>query len=180
MTKPDRDLLVLIVATSEQAGKTTAAAECARLLGLPSASSSRPISAAVERKLGLAAGTIAAARAKDPEHYRRELIEEGDRMAAAGLTPGQACLREGYRIIDGIRRVAELEATCAEARAMGLRPLVICLSRPGLAARDNTEVAGLRSMADAHISNDGTLDDLRAKVAEVLRRHGALEGARSR
>ena len=169
-----RPLTVFVVATAPQSGKSTVAAEAARLLETGWINSSAVIAERVERRLGLPYGYVAETRAADHEAFRPELIEEGDRMAAEGTSPGVECVRRGYRVIDGIRRREELEAAVAEVRAGGGRPLVLCVRRPDAPAlADNTEAAALESLADRLLVNDAGLDHLRALTADALRLHQA-------
>ena len=166
---------ILVVALAPQSGKSTVAAEASRLLGSPWINSSAVIAERLEQRLGLTKGQIAAARTIDHDAYRPALIEEGNRMAAEGTSPGVECVRRGYRVIDGIRRRTELEAAVAEIRrAQGL-PIVICVRRPNAPAlADNTEAAALAALADVIIDNDGPLSRLRRQTASVLRRYRAL------
>ena len=89
-------------------------------------------------------------------------------MRATGDHPGAVCVREGYRVVDGIRSVAELQAARLEALRLGLRPLVLCIERPGLVVSDNTDAAGLRAEADAVLINDGSLDELLARARAAI------------
>ena len=165
--------VVLIVATSQQAGKSTGAHFVAGMLDAPYISTSRIISERVEDRLGLARGSIPAIRAHDAEAYRDELINEGNHMDDLGKPPGVVALERGYRVIEGIRRTNELVQTVAYAQHMyGLRPLVVCIERPGgPPLNDNTQAAGLRQHADELILNDGDFESLRLKIKEVLERH---------
>jgi hypothetical protein len=165
---------ILVVALAPQSGKSTVATEAARLMGTTWINSSAVIAERLEQRLGLPAGRIAEARRLDHDAYRPALIEEGNRMAAEGTSPGVECVRRGYRVIDGIRRRDELEAAVAEIRARGGRSLVICVRRPDAPAlTDNTEAAALAALADATIANDGSLTQLRRRTAATLRRHAA-------
>jgi hypothetical protein len=166
---------ILVVALAPQSGKSTVAAEASRLLGSPWINSSAVIAERLEQRLGLAKGQIAAARVIDHDAYRPALIEEGDRMAAEGTSPGVECVRRGYRVIDGIRRRTELEAAVAEIRRTQGHPIVICVRRPNAPAlADNTEAVALAALADVIIDNDGPLSRLRRQTASVLRRYRAL------
>lgn len=166
---------VLVVALAPQSGKSTVAAEAARLLHTPWINSSAVIAERLEQRLGLPAGRIAETRAVDHEAYRPALIEEGNRMAAEGTSPGVECVRRGYRVIDGIRRREELEAAIHEVRARGGLPIVICVRRPDAPAlADNTESVALASLADVTIDNDGPLSRLRRRTSSALRRFRAL------
>jgi len=161
--------VVLIVATTQQAGKSTAAQFLADRLGTTAMSTSAAIAERVEEQLGLPAGTIVATRAVSPEKFRPELIAEGDRMAAAGLAPGIVAVQRGHRVIDGIRREQELRDTIVQAeRLFGRKPVVICLERPGSTSNDNTESAALRRLSDYVVQNDGSIRSFLGKLAQIL------------
>ena len=161
--------VILIVATTQQAGKSTAAQFLAERLKTTAMSTSAAIAERVEEQLGLAPGTIVAVRAQSPEKFRPELIAEGDRMAAAGLPPGIVAVQRGHRVIDGIRREQELRDTIAQAELLfGRKPVVICLERPGSTSNDNTEAAALRRLSDHVVTNDGSLSSFRGKLARIL------------
>jgi 3'-phosphoadenosine 5'-phosphosulfate sulfotransferase len=91
-------------------------------------------------------------------------------MAAQGNSPGLLCVKEGHRLIDGMRRVSEVEDSQAEARQRGLIPVVLFVENPKDLARvnDNTESAGLRHIANGIIVNDSTVEELRYKTAHAL------------
>ena len=148
------DRIFFVVGTSEGSGKTLAAKHLSERFGFPLFSSSVVIEPEVERVLGLAPGTVAAARALVRSSYRDDLVREGDAMRARGNPPGVACVRAGHRIIDGLRLGTEVVASVECARSMGLDPMVICLDRHGRPPSDNTDVPGLRAAADAFIQND--------------------------
>ena len=155
MTPTTRHLVLFVVATAPQSGKSTAAGFFAQWLATPRVESSSMINERVERRLGLEPGTIVRVRRTSPATYRPELVDEGNRMAAEGMSPGLLCVLAGYRVIDGIRRGTELAASVVEARARGFEPFIVCVERAaGDHATDNTEAATLRSMADVVIQND--------------------------
>jgi hypothetical protein len=164
----DTPLAVLVVALAPQSGKSTVAALAAERLGTEWRASSAPVVERLEAELGLAPGTIAAERALDHDRYRAELVALGDEMAGRGELPGVLCIEAGFRVVDGIRRAHELEATRAAARERGWRPLVLCVERPGQELTDNTEADALRRAADLVIVNDGSLEELRRRVDAAL------------
>lgn len=168
MSSPRRDPAVFVVALAPQSGKSTVARHLAERLGVAWAASSWAVARSLETRLELVPGQIAAERADDHERWRPELIEEGDRMRAEGSHPGAVCVREGYRVVDGIRSVAELQAARLEALRLGLQPLVLCIERPGAVVSDNTDAAGLREEADAVIVNDGSISELLSRADAAL------------
>lgn len=168
---PLERLAVFVVGGTERSGKTTVAARCAALLGTPAITSSAMLNPLVEKRLQLPRGTIAAARARDHNAYRSELIFETNRLAERGLSAGLLCVEAGYRVIDGMRRAAEVEQSLAAARARGWYPVILYVERKGMGkATDNTEASALQAMADAIIFNAGSLDDLYNETDRALRR----------
>jgi hypothetical protein len=165
-----------VIATRKQSGKSAAGKILGRLSGLPEIGTSTIISEIAEADHGLAAGTIRAARDRDPEAYRKELIATGNRMDDEGRPAGIIGLERGYRIVEGIRRVDELHQAIAYVREhAGSAPYIICLENPdaSMDAADNTEAAGLRAAADVIISNNpkkGTLDELEEKLYATVAR----------
>jgi hypothetical protein len=165
----DRPLLaVFVVGLSPQSGKSTVARRAARRLGTTWIESSAIIAARLEIELGLPEGAVARARILDHEAFRPELIALGDQMRAAGDHPGAACVAAGYRIVDGIRRLVELDQACLVAMSRGWRPLVIGVHRPGMANTDNTEAEALKGRLDTLLVNDGSLVDLEAATDRLL------------
>ena len=146
--------IFFVVGVSEESGKTLVGEYLARKYGTPMISSSVLLEDHCDVLLGKPAGFIHAARAKQRNAYRQDLVDEGDRMRAAGFPPGVQCVRENYRIIDGLRAGDELAASITYARGIGLDPFVFCLDRFGKPPIDNTDVPGLTALADAYIHND--------------------------
>ncbi len=124
------------------------------------------------------------------EDFRAQLIEAGDFLVGAIdkiLLPAvdetidasvyrvpstlvRTLYMAGYNVIDGVRRKAELQDAIKHLEWNGVRTVVIWIERPGGdQISDNTELTS----ADATdiVINDGTLDDLRAKLKDVLERH---------
>ena len=169
-------LAIFVVSGRPRSGKTTVSAIAAEFLGVSPVISSTVVNRRIEARMGLAPGTIAAERVLDPEHFRPELIAEGNAMAAAGMSPGLLCVQAGSRVIDGMRRVSEVRESCAEARKRGLIPIVLFVDNPRDATRvnDNTESLGLRSIADVIISNDASVEHLRTRTLAAIRRAAAL------
>ena len=146
--------IFFVVGTSEESGKTLVAEYLMRRFGVPTVSSSVVIEPRVDVLLGKPVGTVAEARKMWRDAYRQDLVDEGDRMRAAGHPPGVVCVRKGYRIIDGLRTGPELAASIDYARSIGLDPFVFCVDRHGRPPIDNTDVAGLSALADTMIHND--------------------------
>lgn len=73
----------------------------------------------------------------------------------------------GYNIIDGVRRIAEIEEARSRLDWNGVRSVVVYVKNPGApTVSDNTEVT--ETHADVVIVNDGTIEDLRAKLLAML------------
>ena len=158
----------LVVGVTAQSGKSSVARHLAARLGIPWINSSAVVAQHLERKLGLAPGAIAAARVVDHEAYRPALIAEADAMRAAGFPPGRACVESGYRVIDGLRAVSEVQAARAAASERGLASLVICIDRTGGVLNDNTDGPGLSAQADIVLHNHDSLAALEAEVDSLL------------
>jgi hypothetical protein len=167
--------VLFVVATAAQAGKSTATRLISRLTGADVAVTSAVVAAETEALLGLPAGSIAAARAADPERYRAELIAAGDAMRAAGRHPGAICIEAGFRLIDGIRTAAELSAAMGAAERAGLRCSVLCIERSGEGTvADNSEPAALRAAASVVVVNDAGIERFRRRVRRAVQE--LLEG----
>jgi hypothetical protein len=169
-------LAVFVVSGRPRSGKTTVSTIAAEFLGVAPVISSHQVNGRIETRLGLKPGTIIAERAIDPERFRPELIAEANAMAAAGMSPGLLCVQAGSRVIDGMRRVSEVRESCTEARRRGLIPIVLFVENPHDATRvnDNTESFGLRSIADAVITNDASVDHLRSRTLAAIRHAAAV------
>ena len=154
MKTPIGNRIFFVVGVSEGSGKTLVAEYLVRKYGTPMISSSVLLEDRCDILLGLPAGTIHKARAEQRNAYRQDLVDEGDRLRAAGFPPGVQCVRDGYRIIDGLRAGPELAASIKHARSVGLDPFVFCVDRFGKPPIDNTDVPGLTALADAYIHND--------------------------
>ena len=163
-------LAVFIVSGRPRSGKTTVCAIVAALIGAMPVESSSMVTWPIEQAMGLERGTIERERLIDAERYRPEMIKVANAMAAEGNSPGLLCVKAGHRLIDGMRRVSEVEDSQAEARSRGLIPVVLFVENPKDLARvnDNTESAGLRRIANAIIVNDSTVEELRYKTAHAL------------
>jgi len=163
-------LAVFVVSGRPRSGKTTVCEMAADYLGVAPIKSSVMVNPRVETNLGLPEGTVERARAANAEAYRQNLIDEANAMAAAGRPPGLLCVEAGFRVIDGMRRVAEVNISRAAARKQGLLPIVLFVENPqnDIRANDNTESLGLHNMADAIIRNDDGLDVLRARTIKAL------------
>jgi hypothetical protein len=173
----DARQVYIVISPYPRAGKSTAARMLATIIDGRSIGTSDVIAEVVEAERALAPGTIRAARDINPEDWRPELIAKGDWMADNGLTPGVVAVQRGYHVVEGVRRAAELSRTIAVVeQETGRRPLVVCLIKPladGEAGppSDNTEAAGLLALADVTVINDATLDDLRARLVDIVAGH---------
>jgi hypothetical protein len=76
----------------------------------------------------------------------------------------------GYNIIDGVRRRAELVEARDHLDWNGVRSLVIHVTTPGKpTVADNSE--SLEDLADETIVNDGTLEQLEEKLRALFPKH---------
>jgi dephospho-CoA kinase len=164
------ELAIFVVAGHPQTGKTEVAIAIGELLGTPAVSSSAVINGRVERRLRLPAGRIEQVRRRNPDHYRADLIAEGDAMTRAGQAPGVLCVEAGFHVIDGIRRKSELAASIAAAEQRGLRSVVIFVERSSSlnSNPDNSEGQALRAAADMIVYNDSDLNHLRDQIVKDL------------
>lgn len=124
------------------------------------------------------------------EDIRPELIEAGDflvgqldRISLDAVDPEidkvvyripSALIRtlylSGYNVIDGVRRRSELSQAVDHLTWNGVRSVIIWVERPGVdTIQDNTELT--KFDATDIVYNDGTLDDLKAKLKLVLEKH---------
>lgn len=164
--------LFIIVGDKPQAGKTTSGKYIASVLHIPHMSTSASINARVEKRLGLSAGTVVAARRVNPDNYRKDLIVEGDAMAAENYPPGVACLDiigENGGVVEGIRREQELADTIAAALRRELKVTVIALTRADNDADpDNTE-PGVMNRANYTIRNNSNVTSLLRQVDGIIK-----------
>ena len=159
--------VLFVIATAAQSGKSTASRRLAARLGVEIGMTSAVISERLDQRLGLPVGSVAAARRRDPERYRAEIVTEGDAMRAEGRSPGEVCVDRGYRLVDGIRVASEIAAAMAVARERGLVPSVLCIERPGEHPADNTEPEALRAMAERVIVNDRSIAHFHTQIDAV-------------
>jgi hypothetical protein len=116
------------VGPGSRVGKSTVRDRFADLLGLQAVSTSQVLAAILEDERGWPAGTVARERIHDPDDRRTELREVGDRIGPSRRPAGVRALEDGARIVDGIRRAAELDAAlrstvaalCADLRLVDL------------------------------------------------------------
>jgi hypothetical protein len=170
------DQIIFVIATAAQSGKSTASRRLAERTGAEIGMTSAVISERLEQRLGLPNGSVSAARRRDPERYRAEIVTEGDAMRAEGRSPGEVCVDRGYRIVDGIRVASEIAAAISAARERGIVPTVVCIERPGVHPVDNTEPTALRAMADRRIDNDAGVEALYMQIDRLA---DALSAPRS-
>ena len=166
---PAASLTCFVVAPAKRSGKSLVASLLAAALDVDWVASSDMVVERLEPRLGLAPGTIKAARHSNAESFRAEMVAEGNRMTADGNAPGVLCVRRGYVVIDGLRRGAEVADASAEARHLGRTPVVICVERASATGTDNSESDALRAAADFTIRNDGTIEDLAGEVSRLAK-----------
>ena len=134
-------------------------------------SSSDAILSRVSKLAGITVEEIKKHRLSDHNFCRAELISVGNKMADDGYPPGVACLdmlpAAGDVVIDGIRRVWELNETIKRAKKIGFEVFVIGITRPAvITTQDNTE-SDLFNFLDYKIVNDKGLGELEKKVLEI-------------
>lgn len=119
------------------------------------------------------------------EELRADLIKLGDELCGIGplkvlesvehaddIYRGPSALvrmlfLSRYRVIDGVRRRLELQNAREHIEWLGIRVIVFHVERPGYESpKDNTE--DLKDMADIHLVNDGTAQDLCTKVEQEM------------
>ena len=165
---PNASRMVIIVSSGPRTGKTTARVAFARGMGLPGTSTSEIIAGVLEDERDWPTGTVAVAREADPEAYRLDLREVGDRI---GKTKRPALVRAidaGYRVVDGCRRADELDAGIKRARKLGLDVWVVWIGGRPPAGADNTEADRLRKRATVEIPNAHAVEDLQHAITRFL------------
>ena len=167
-----KKFLFIVIGDKPQAGKTTLANYIAELTGGVRISTSDAILPRVAEKVGLTVDEIKSRRKDNPHRFRSELIVEGDKMAVENYPPGVACLDmvngHNFIVLDGIRRVTELNATIQKAELLSYKVLVIGTYRPSnKAGADNTE-PDILGLANYTIFNNGSLRTLKKKAFDIL------------
>lgn len=137
-------------------------------------------------------GTKDALKATPKEEIRADLIEAGDFMVGAiekmskPAAEGREMLDSaiyrvpsvlvrtlylnGVNIIDGVRRIGELAHSKEHLEWNGVRHLTLWIEKSqGPVIPDNTELTALN--ADETVMNDGTLEDLKKKLYDLLVKH---------
>ena len=171
-------------------GKSSVRAALSAASGLRGASCSDLIYEKLARKRGV---TVASLRQIPKEQLRPELVALGDWLVGVGDAASPAGIPwyggyrgydalvwelfdGGFRIIDGVRRRVEMLATLARFRSMGVEPVVVHVERPMVpSVRDNSE--DLRDFADFHVVNDGSREELAAKVRDLAEQLSGLVAA---
>jgi len=164
----DRPVAVLVVGPGPRSGKSTAGVILARLLSLRGTSTSAVPGRILEDERGWPAGTIAAARLTDPEAFRAALHEIGDRLGSTDRPAGVRAIELGFRVVDGIRRAAELDATIRAVRELGIDPMVVWIGGRSVGRADNTEAQALRLRCDVEVRNDGDIAAFEAEIASMI------------
>jgi hypothetical protein len=172
-------------------GKSTARNIVCELTGLVGASCSDFIYhfLALRKKVD-----VSVLRAIPKETFREELIECGDWMckvepihslnekAADPDIDGElyrcpsaivrALYHSGVRVIDGVRRRTELNHAREHLDWCGVRTLVFWVQKPGgPKVKDNTDIT--KEFADEVVVNDGSIIELRTKLASLLEKYFA-------
>lgn len=169
-------------------GKTAAREILARLTRLKGGSSSDVIYAFLAFRRNVSQESL---RQLPKESFRPELIEAGDFMV--GVLPRMkdndertaeidasiyrrpsALIRtlymNGYNIIDGVRRRHELTEAIDHFDWNGIRTLIVHVSDPRKPiVADNSE--DLKDLANEVVVNDGTLEELEAKLRALFPKH---------
>lgn len=164
---------VFIIIGHPQNGKTEVGKALEQLTGLPRGSTSDTIYESLAQNSGVPVDVL---RSIPKEELRPQLIAEGDRLAAADITSlAWPLIAKGVRIIDGVRRKAELTAIKMRCGMNDFKPVIWWIQRVPIVSRikDNTEV--ISTDAQAVFINDGkTVEELKHKVERWLRREKLL------
>lgn len=147
-----------------EAGKTTAAEILAEILGANYANTSDQLVEELAESLGIEPDHIRQNKA----YYRQKLFDFGRaRQKEDPLWPQAQQLRTA-NILTGLRNPNELEA----ARKYKLYDLIIWINRPGYDAGATDKLKP--EDADVIINNNGSIEDLRAKLLETI--HNQSQG----
>lgn len=170
-------------------GKTTARKLFCELTGLQGASTSDVVYALLSAHKGVEEKDL---RVLDKEVIRPELVDFGDYLCGSRDSMPDKPVEEDYfrapsalvrnlfhcdyRVVDGVRRQAELKEARFVMEWMGIQTVVFWIERPGAdTVKDNTAVTS--ADADVIIVNDGTPEDLKAKLKVWLDEHLAPKEA---
>jgi hypothetical protein len=186
MAKP----VFFITAPGPQQGKSTVRNEVCRLTGLRGGSCSDVI---YHFMAHLKSTSVEELRKLPKEQVRPQLIKLGDWLCGIGPLEELSALRSeeekvvpleerdlyrgpsalirtlffnGVHVIDGVRRRLEIAHARERLEWMGLRVVHLHVVNPRVTMKDNTEE--LKDLADAVISNDGTIPELNARVLQTL------------
>lgn len=175
---------VIGIAGAKRAGKDSIANILVQDFGFASIAPGDLIREVLSKVTGISIDTLSHPDTK--ENYRREQQDLGVEIRRVSGDPNfwiQATVRraldQGVKrlVIPSIRGEEEYLRALTTFRAVKFEPRVWFVTRPGLRSDDNDahEIEQFAARArpetyDAHIVNDGTLDDLRAAVAREMSR----------
>ena len=172
----------IVVSPGPQHGKSTVRDAITALTGLKGASCSDVIYRLLSAKRGVDESAL---RELPKEALRADLIALGDWLcgfggldAPAAMPNAEAFYRnpsflvrslfgDGFRVIDGVRRRGELQDAVRFFKQREIQPYVVHVERAAAPRiRDNS--ADLRGLADFCLKNDGTVEELNARVSSML------------
>lgn len=163
--------IVIITASGPRTGKTTVMNYICRQTELFGCSTSDIVIQEYIKKLGpsskLTLNQIKNERLKNPEKYRKELIEVGAWLNDQSIYPSSLAVDMGYRVIEGARISDEViyAKLNAHSKKLTCRHLHIRSDRSDV--KDSTK-PDLINWADIVIDNNGTLEELCDKVDKVV------------
>jgi hypothetical protein len=178
---------VIFVTGKPQHGKTTARQILERLTHLKGGSCSDVVYHILAARRGVSPDSL---RLLPKEELRPALVQVGDWMCGLGelsepktndkfddtqlYRHPSALIRtlyvSGYNLIDGVRRRIELQNARDHLDWNGVRSLTLHVVRPNVQeVKDNTEDLG--EFADEVVHNDGTVEELEAKLKLILDKH---------
>lgn len=159
MSQHGRIMKILILGNS-QAGKTTSASILGEYLGCSYADTSEFIIRDFADHIGISPDEIKSSK----DAYRKRLFKFGrERQAIDPLWPQEIQLKHCC-ILTGLRNKNEIEA----ARDHNLYDLIIWIERPGYGPNDTDTLTYYD--ADIIVHNDGTIDRLKDKLIELIKR----------
>lgn len=163
--------IVFITASGPQSGKTTAMMYLSRMTGAAGISTSDIVTEEFikqKQKSNLTVSQIKKERLKDPNKYRKELIDIGIEMNRAGIYPSSIAVERGYAIIEGARRSDEIvdAILTAHKKRNTVKHVHIVSNRTDI--KDSTDPQSLYRWANIIIENNGTLDSFYKSLDKLL------------